>query len=411
MNLTQSSNSAVILTLATIFSPASATNLFIPENGSLNVNSEALVFGAAGREKVSIANTSYVQLDGNIEILELTEPLASYQFSVTGTIISIYRDNLVNAQFLGLNQPVQVTFSDGSATLALTGLNQAQLGTQSLSMNPQAIETPLDDPEDTIDASCPSATDETPISPGPYDHLLAVATSTDGLNFSGDQSVLLEHASAPDAVIGPNDKTWIYYVNGSPGQHAIFIAQVSDDGTVTPFNCVRINGQVDTQAVDPDVLRLSDGAYQLFFNPLVSASGSENEGIYYATSTDGIHFSSATQIIAQTGALNPSGIQLNDGSWLLTFTDESRTYIANSTDGESYEIIADFPPGIPELSYQSDNNEIRLYNAELTGLEVRVSIDNGLTWNELQATAPGVQDPSILKHSSSEWLLYYRFTD
>jgi len=261
------------------------------------------------------------------------------------------------------------------------------------------------------DVSCPLQSDEPPISPGPYDHRLHVATSSDGLNFSSDGTVLLEHASAPDAVLGSDDSTWVYYVNGTPGQHAIFIAKAMNGGVLQSFDCVRIDGEVDMTAVDPDVVRLSDGSYRLFFNPLVSPNPSAEEGIYTALSSDGINFENKVKVYQQAGALNPSGIQLNDGSWLLTFTDETRTYIASSIDGNNFTVIKDFDPGIPELVYLSELNEIRLYNAETRGLIVRSSLDGGLNWTELSASASGVQDPSLLRQTPSSWLLYYRSSE
>lgn len=261
----------------------------------------------------------------------------------------------------------------------------------------------------SVSEPCPSVTNEAPQSPGPYDHNLGVATSSDGITFSGEKVSLLERASAPDSVVGPDGKVWVYYVNGTPGQHAIFIAKVQDDGSVLPFDCLRIDNKVDKEAVDPDVLRLSDGSYQLFFNPLVSPSGSEHEGIYIATSTDGIHFENKKQIIQQRSALNPSGVKLNDGSWLLTYTDETRTYIAKSTDGEQYSITTDFDSGIPELTYLPELDEARLYMAEISGLTLRTSTDGGTNWTQIDVTAPGVQDPSILRLSSDSWYLYYRF--
>lgn len=255
-------------------------------------------------------------------------------------------------------------------------------------------------------ASCPT-TSGTPMSPGPYDHQLLVATSTDGLTFTTDGVSLLEHASAPDAVVGPDGAIWVYYVNGVPGQHAIYVAK-KDGNLLKPYDCVRIDGVVDSKAVDADVLRLSDGSYRMFYNPLVSPTSTAEEGIYMADSTDGIQFKNKTRLLQKAGALNPSGVQLANGSWLLTFTDEIRTYIAQSADGKNFTITLDFTPGVPELIYLAERNEVRLYNAEKSGLSVRSSTDGGATWTQLNASGSSFQDPSVLRTSPTAWSIYYR---
>ncbi len=387
-----------LVLLLVVGGQAYAEAVFLSAGETRAFGENAQVYGGAGEETVVINGEPTLQLDANIERVLFPGLRDDYDVRIQGTRISLSKSSVTVVTFTGLNQPVSVSFQDGTFELVLTGLNLATLAGAPV---PTASQEPSSD--------CPVETSEPPISPGPYDHVLSVATSTDGLNFSGSKPSLLARASAPDAVVGPDGKVWVYYVNGTPGQHGIFIARVNDDGTVTSFDCVRIEGAFDAEAVDPDVLRLSDGRYQLFYNPLVSANSQQVEGIYTAISEDGIHFSGNRQLVQLDGALNPSAVQLNSGRWLLTYTDESRVYVDQSEDGSIFQRVGDFTAGIPEISYLSETNEVRLYNAEKTGLVVRASVDNGINWAEVSAAAPHAQDPSVLQLADDAWVLYYRF--
>ncbi len=257
--------------------------------------------------------------------------------------------------------------------------------------------------------ACPLLTDASVSSPGPYRHRLHVASSSDGTTFQTDGAVLVEHASAPDAVTGPDGKTWVYFVNGNPGQHAIFIARQNDAGSWEAFDCVRFDGAIDETAVDPDVVRLADGRYRMFYNPLVPPNPTVPNPIISSTSSDGIHFvRDAAPAIAVVGALNPTAVQLNDGSWLMALATENKMYVASSADGKTFSVTAEFPPSIPDMAYLPELNEVRLYSAEVSGLKIRSSINGGASWADVIAHAPAAQDPSVLRTSASSWLLFYR---
>lgn len=375
-----------------------ADTILMETGSTVVVSTDKSVYGASGYETVVVQGQPSLKLDGNIERLVMPGKSTDYHLLVKGTQIVILLGTDALVTFSGLNKGVVVAFDDGEFDLELKGLGLATLGGQN-----------IDEDEETAPEPCPIKTSEEPISPGPYDHHLAALTSTDGKSFTGVKTSLLDHASAPDAVLGTDGNIWVYYVNGTPGQHGIFIAKVNSNGAVEPFECVRINGAFDATAVDPDVVQRTDGRYQLFYNPLVSPSGNDHEGIYSAISTDGIHFTDRTQLIQHQGALNPSGVQLTNGTWVLTYTDESRTYVAVSDDGKHYQGVSDFTAGLPELSYLATNNELRLYNAERTGLTLRTSYDGGINWTDEETYMSSVQDPSVLKISDTDWRLYYRF--
>jgi len=201
--------------------------------------------------------------------------------------------------------------------------------------------------------------------------------------------------------------TWVYFVNGNRGQHSIFIARESAGGGLEVFDCVRLDDEVDSQAVDPDVLQMADGTYRLFYNTLVSGRPNDTNEIISAASTDGIHFTRESTLVEGNGVLNPSGIQLTDGSWVLTYATEAEVFIAESSDGFDFTVTESFAPAIPELAYIPELDELRLYGAGRTGLTLHRRVGDG-AWVEDETSAPRVQDPSVLRLSGDSWRLYYR---
>lgn len=109
------------------------TKAFIGSNTSLTVSeSDLIIFGSSGgTEIVRIrAGVTGVKLDANIERIDLTETLASYQFVfVAGTGLQIQKDGSVIATLASINQNVKIAFYDGSATLMQTGRATFTLGT------------------------------------------------------------------------------------------------------------------------------------------------------------------------------------------------------------------------------------------------------------------------------------------
>lgn len=248
-----------------------------------------------------------------------------------------------------------------------------------------------------------------PLSPGPYDHELHYRVSVDGRAFGPASAVMVEHASAPDAVTGPGGSPWVYFVNGSPGQAAIFIAREASGGAAWEvFDCVRLDGAVDPSAVDPDVVALPGGRLRLFYNPLVPANPTGPNPIVSAISSDGVHFVREGTVIAVPGGINPTAVRLADGSWLMAIATEATTYLAASGDGAAFTITQEHPAGIPELAYDAERDEVRFYIAERSGLTVRTSADGGATWSPPTTLTTGPQDPSVHRAADGRWVLYYR---
>ncbi len=189
----------------------------------------------------------------------------------------------------------------------------------------------------------------------------------------------------------------MYYVNGIPGQHGIFVSRRTETGAWETVGCVTLDGAFNGNAVDPNVTRLPDGRYRLvyFEGNFVSqtlAPGDPNP-IYSAISEDGLHFTVEGRIFSYEGATDPSLVQLPDGSWRLAVKAGGRTVVAASPDGQNFEPISEVQwNGIPEL-YVFPDGSLGLYLARFF-----LSSDGGQTWQPREdIVAPGNgNDPSLV---------------
>lgn len=246
-------------------------------------------------------------------------------------------------------------------------------------------------------------------------HRIQRASSTDGLTFTPDNNVLLSAASVPDAVYGPDGKIWVYFVNGNRGQHAVFIARMSPaDTKLETFDCIRINGKIEPNAVDPDIVKLADGRYRLFYFKgwFMPGNGTPQTShpMYSAISDDGIHFTIEQKLIEVDNATDPTAVQLGDGSWLMAMAGPQQVFLASSSDGKSFSLTTkEFGSGIPELHRFKDGT-IRLYVTGLSGLIIYKSSD-GKEWvEEKKTTLPGA-DPSMLLNPDGTYYMYYKSFD
>jgi hypothetical protein len=278
----------------------------------------------------------------------------------------------------------------------------------------------------SVDATVPAevqckegASDGKIPSAGPYYHQIYRAFSSDGLIFAPENELLLDHASVPDAILRPDGEVWVYFVNGVPGQHGIWVAKPSTSGSWDIVGCVRLDGSFNGNAVDPDIVLLSDGRYRLFYyeGRFVSNTPELNEGphpIFSAISEDGLNFEIERQLIAVETVTDPSVVHLANGRWLMALSQGTRTLLADSDDGHDFELtgVAVELGGVPELAILADGN-VRLY-VTAEGIKSAVSNDEGQTW----AVEPGTRlsspqgeilaDPSLITTSDGGWVLFYK---
>jgi len=165
----------------------------------------------------------------------------------------------------------------------------------------------------------------------PYYHQVYSATSTDGLNWTVDNTMLFDHASVPGAVYFEN-KLYVYFVNASDWQNEKLSVGISEDrGATFTVHDVQITGSNSPYPVDPNPI-LDGGQIRLTY--LGNFMQGETNKIVTAVSSDGINFTEEAVIF--TGDVydpdlfyDEAGEQwvlfLNSGTGLIKATASSPT--------------------------------------------------------------------------------------
>lgn len=254
-------------------------------------------------------------------------------------------------------------------------------------------------------------------------HRIYRAFSDDGGDsFTAENSLLLEAASVPDAILGPDGATWVYYVSGTLNQHAIWVARLGQDMLLTPIRCITLDDELLFSAVDPDIIRLRDGRFRLFFYANFgppSPGQSDPHFIETAVSDDGIHFTREGVILETDGGTDPSALQHSSGTYVLAVpVNDLKMQIATaSSDNVWTPTLQLDTSGIPEL-VERENGDVLLLIGQPGGnsdLKRYLSTDNGASWSQLSNVTPAdimhspqdVNHPSIFRRSPTEWDMFY----
>lgn len=135
---------------------------------------------------------------------------------------------------------------------------------------------------------------------------------------SGDNGFL----SVPDMILLSDGSIRIYFVAG--GDHTESAQSTDNGATWTREGRITISGLSTSRwDVDPDIIRLSNGSYRLYFAAGLSA-GLSNKRIYSARSTDGLTFTleAGERIGVPSGAadnVDPDVILLSNGTYRMYF--------------------------------------------------------------------------------------------
>lgn len=215
----------------------------------------------------------------------------------------------------------------------------------------------------------------------------------------------------------------VYYVSGRPGEHGIWLSTLdSATGTWNRGDKVLLNGVFDGDAVDPDVVLLSNHTYRLYYYKgyFVTPPPPPPHGprkIYSADSQDGVNFTINGVAFEHHSITDPSIVELPNGNYLMACAMIGQTTIQSiislSIDGgltfDSLTTIQD--TGIPELFVLSDGSVRIFYNGS-GGIISSRSYDNGVTWNTESglrlSTTEFIGDPSIVKVENNKWLLFVK---
>ncbi len=256
---------------------------------------------------------------------------------------------------------------------------------------------------------------------GPWDGVLYLSTSEDGIYFEGKELVL-ERAGVPNLLklqSGELVLTYQYFSDKDEDLFDVIAYSISTDNGATWTAAQAVNYEnlpepLDDGKVpmDPTLVQLEDGRLRLYFT--YHAKGKETAVLYSATTEDeGI---SSPFIVNQTPALEVSGSSLLDpavtffdGLWHhYTWQDKSENnYHSTSEDGLTFIRQEDISLPMDFLGQVIPFEDgLRFYGTGKGSVDSAFSSD-GFTW-EMDATnlVQGV-DPAIQELDDGSYVMVY----
>jgi hypothetical protein len=238
-----------------------------------------------------------------------------------------------------------------------------------------------------------------------YSHLYS-AISDDGLNWKQEGEVLIKAISVPDIV--KLEKGYrLYFVDGIiDTANCAF----SEDGKKWAFERFRLNSSI--RVLDPNVVRLEDGRYRLYFDEgFRDPFNRRNSGLLSAISSDGVNFEMEEGVrFNEPTVADPEVLKMGDTYRLyypsdepgkiktaisydggFTFKKESTLSLQNA--GASFEIIP------VEAGW-------RIYYNSLEGMSVAFSSD-GLDWRFEKTLGFEGANPAVVRLLNGKRRMYY----
>lgn len=181
-------------------------------------------------------------------------------------------------------------------------------------------------------------------------HMVMSASSPDGITWTRDPGIRMARASVP-AVINDNDeRILMYFVQppNEPGRPETVALAVSTDGTRFELEPrFRIEGLSTLKAVDPSIVKDSDGRFRLYYlasnHPGDPAAGPNPHAIHLALSDDGIAFREIGPVFEYNGLVDPDVFRFGN-EWLMYVYAGKDTIIARSADGMKFTYEAPLSP-------------------------------------------------------------------
>lgn len=269
------------------------------------------------------------------------------------------------------------------------------------------------------------STENTNKSPGgPYQHQILSAISTDGLMWTKDSGIRLEHASVPCAIADGN-RIILYYVDADRGAglpESVGCA-ITTDGLNFQKQPFIIDGFTFRKAVDPSIIKDNEGNFRLYY--LASnmsgdpASEQSFHEIHLATSMDGIHFTSFGVVFKYEGLVDPDVFFYKDTWYMYVYNlVKEETIIATSSDGRSFTYkqslaLRDWGTVAP---VQLEEDRLRMYAFEQKkpkGNSVCSFISfNGIDWTAeegtrlVAGTTEQITDPFVIRWKGTFKMFY-----
>lgn len=263
-------------------------------------------------------------------------------------------------------------------------------------------------------------TDWYPTTKGPWDGVIQMATSTDGLNFQkGD--VLFEQSGVPN-LLRLNDGTLIltyqYFSSESEDLFDVIAYSVSNDEGETwsdtkPMTLVGLPMGLDSRKhpMDPTLVQLSDGRLRLYFT--YHAQGNKTAALYAATAPDDqidstFQVETTPALMTSSNLLDPAVVYF-DGVWHhYTWQDSGDdNYHSTSTDGASFTLQDNINLPMDFLGQVITTDAgLRFYGTGKGGVVSAVST-NGSDWTMESGQRIQGADPAVQRLADGSYLMVY----
>lgn len=185
------------------------------------------------------------------------------------------------------------------------------------------------------DFTPPTGTAKGPGELGPWNNRLILATSEDGQQFESIDLLISDQADVPELVMNEEGRIFLYYIAWTAGErHDTLAVAISDDqGATWAYKYTEFTGWTGERSlhpVDPDVIRLDNGDFRLYFTQFGET--------HYADSSDGIHFEYGDLAFSGEGnrnILDPNIILIGD-IYHLYGGGGPDNWHATSSDGKTF---------------------------------------------------------------------------
>lgn len=276
---------------------------------------------------------------------------------------------------------------------------------------------------------------------GPWFEDLWVMETADASSFDVAASTKIHTGGAvPEAVLGEDGRTYLFFVEGDLKRardvardrttwfrdhglsgYGALDALVSDDGvSFEPLTDFRVEGIVRGMVADPDVIRLPDGRWRMYYvgMPVTELDETGELGdiipqtAFYAESDDLVNWTQVG-VAAEGPDADPSVHCFDDANCLMVST--GMDWSTSTDGGRTFEFQdLDEPPAFAPELVELDHGALRLfYNSKVVGgaLESMLSEDGGLTWT-WESERVGiclVEAVSLVARPEGGWLVYYHY--
>ena len=258
---------------------------------------------------------------------------------------------------------------------------------------------------------------------GPKDHQVQSASSKDGLTWTRDEGIRVDHASVPCA-LADGQRVLIYFVDGDrkPGEFETVGSVESNDGLNFKRTAFTIENMSVRKAVDPSIIKDDAGQYRLYYLASDANGDPASEPglhrINLAASEDGIHFKEIGIVFRYANLVDPDVFRYR-GKWFMYVFAKGNTVIATSDDGKDFKFVENLhlTGWGTTAPIQLPNGKLRLYAFDQrtpAGNAVRSFLsEDGLKWTaeegvRLQASASEqITDPYVIPWQSG-YKMYFK---